>query len=192
MAPASGVPVATIKNNATNHLFIQARCGFAYNFTCLQSSLPKYEAIAIERIWPKQHPEHTIKLQIWHLHTTKTPKEKTIPISHQLRTQHMVRLPDAVDTDHYLQPLIDYLPNSTRALEQMLLQRRKARTQVCHRDAAIAAVTSRLNKLLPISIANHRVGHVVGKGFEASLFSAVVVVIVVKTSNDLKPNLPGS
>ena len=78
----------------------------------------KGEAIAVERIRPGQHPGHAIELQIRHPTTTKTSKEETIRAIHEPRAQHMLRLPDVVDADHNLHPLLDYLPSYAPALEQ--------------------------------------------------------------------------
>jgi hypothetical protein len=69
---------------------------------------------------------------------TKTPKEETISVIHEPRTQHTFRLSDVVDADNNLHPLLNYLPSSAPTLEQTPSQRRSPRTQVHHEDAAAA------------------------------------------------------
>ena len=131
----------------TNHLMTRARRGSIADMQLYGPPrwLTKSESLTVERIRPGQHPGHTIELQIWQPTTTRTPKEETISAIHQPRDQHMLRLPDVVDADHNLHPLLDYLPSSAPTLEQTPSQRWSPRTQVHHEDVA-AATTSLLEQ----------------------------------------------
>ena len=127
----------------TDHLLTRARRGSIADMQLCgpPSWLTKSEPLTVERIRPGQHPRHAIELQIWHPTTTKTPKEETIPVIHEPRTQHMLRLSDVVHADHNLHSLLDYLPSSAPMLEQTPSQRRSPRTHVHHQDAVAATLS---------------------------------------------------
>lgn len=73
--------------------------------------------------------------------TPLTPKDETIPAIHQPRTKHTFRLPDVVDADNHLHPLLNYLPSSAPTLEHTPSQWRSPRTQVHHKDIVAATIS---------------------------------------------------
>ena len=171
-----------------DHLLTRARCGSIADMQLCGPSrwLTKSEALAVERIRPRQHPRHM----------TSNSRSGTPP-----RLRRRGRKPYLPSTNHEPSTCFVFQMSSmhtticirswttSQAPRRRWRKRRRNDGARGHRSTTRMPPPPRhpcLNRLVSKSIPNHRTDGLVREGSEKSLLNVVIVVIEDKTMNNLE------
>ncbi|EMS67236.1 hypothetical protein TRIUR3_20021 [Triticum urartu] len=110
----------------------------APNFADLQGGSPKVKPLPLNQSDRDNTPDTQSNFRSGTPPRLRRRRRKPYLPSTNHEPSTRFRLPDVVDADYNLHPLLDYLPNSTSTLEQTSSQRWSPRTQIHHKNDVAA------------------------------------------------------